>query len=409
MLRDRLLNLLHARSSPRARSHAHGHLPVRAFLHLLLIGMAALAALLTAHLVTDAEPSPVSNIPPVPLSGVRAIAPTGETYLRPGFSHQTLASPLRASLASPVVPLRPTENVETDDTLSDEVADVYAASQDDGYESRTLADQIDPREPYVLYTVRGGDTLSQIADTYDTTVDNILLNNAEVSDGGWIAPGEQILVPLGEVEGILYKVGHGETVARIVSKYLYVTVQDVIDHRPNNLYGGRNLLVGEYILLPGAEPPVQTPGGYVIGPPPPVSAGRFGLPVAGWSFISDPFGTDRGGGRIHTGIDLAFGGVTAASSIYASCDGWVSRVEWLTYSYGYYVIVDCGGGWETLYAHFREIVVRWGQSVTKGETVLGISGSTGYSTGEHLHFELRYNGQYLNPADYIHFPYSRAP
>ena len=124
----------------------------------------------------------------MPLSGVRAIAPTGETYLRPGVSHQTLASPLRASLAAPAVSLRPTDNVETDDTLSGEVADVYAASRDGGYESRTLADQIDPREPYVLYTVRSGDTLSEIADTYDTTVDNILLNNAEVSDGGWIAP-----------------------------------------------------------------------------------------------------------------------------------------------------------------------------------------------------------------------------
>ena len=409
MLRDRLLGLLGARSSLRARSHVHGRLPVRAVFHLLLIGMAALAALLTAHLVTDAEPAPVSHIPPVPLSGVRAIAPTGEAFLRPGVSHETLASPLRASLASFAASLRPTGNVETDDTLSDEVADVYAASQDSGYENRPLAEIIDPTRPYELYTVRGGDTLLAIALTYDTTVDNILLNNAEVVDAGSIPVGQQILVPLGEVEGILYKVGHGDTIARVVSRFLYVTVQDVIDHRPNNLYGGRSLLVGEYILLPGAEPPVQTPEGYVIGPPPPVSASRFGLPVAGWSFISDPFGTDRGGGRIHTGIDLAFGGVTAASSIYASCDGWVSRVEWLTWSYGYYVIVDCGGGWETLYAHFREIIVHRGQHVTKGETVLGISGSTGYSTGEHLHFEIRYNGQYLNPADYIHFPYSRAP
>ena len=402
MLRDQLLNLLHARSSPRARSEAHGRLPVRAALHLLLIGLAALATLLTAHLVTEAEPWPISRIPPVPLSGVRAIAPTGENFLRPGVSHETIASPRRAALVTPDV-LRPTENVDTDDTLSDRVADVSASRFDEGYESRTLADQIDPRAPYVLYTVRGGDTLLAIAFTYDTTVDNILLNNAEVADGDSIPVGQQILVPLGDVEGILYKVGHGDTVASIVARYLYVTVQDVIDHRPNNLFGGRDLQVGEYVLLPGAEPPVRTAGGYVIGPPPPVSATRFGLPVAAWNFISDPYGTDRGGGRIHTGIDLALSGPTGASSIYASCDGWVSRVEWLTYSYGYYVIVDCGGGWETLYAHFREIVVAWGQSVTKGQTVLGISGSTGYSTGEHLHFEIRYNGQYLDPEDYINF------
>ncbi|MXZ88682.1 MAG: hypothetical protein F4Z07_07530, partial [Dehalococcoidia bacterium] len=82
MLRDRLLSLLHERSSPRARSHAHGRLPVRAVLHLLLIGLAALAALLTAHLVTDAEPSPGAHIPTVPLSGVRDNDTPGEPYRR---------------------------------------------------------------------------------------------------------------------------------------------------------------------------------------------------------------------------------------------------------------------------------------------------------------------------------------
>ena len=263
--------------------------------------------------------------------------------------------------------------------------------------------------PYEVYTVRSGDTLGGIAATYDTTVDNILLNNAEVVDAGFIPVGEKILVPIGEVVGILYKVGHGETVARIVSKYLNVTVQDVLDHRPNNLDDGRDLLVGEYILLPGAEPPIQTPGGTVIGPPPPVSEGRFGLPVAGWSFISDPYGTDRGGGRIHTGIDLAFGGVTAASSIYASCDGWVSRVEWLTYSYGYYVIVDCGGGWEPSTPTSVRLLWGMGRASPRARPCFGISGSTGYSTGEHLHFEMPLQRPVPRSGGLHPLPYSRAP
>ena len=405
MLRDWLLGLLHGRSSPRARSHAHGHLPLRAGLHLLLIGIAALAALLTARLVTDTEAAQVSSIPPVPLSGVRAIAPTGESFLRPGVSHGTVESPLRAALATPQVPLRPTEDVAEGETISYGVGRATAAGQDAGYDVRALTDQIDPEEPYVIYTVRGGDTLGEIAETYSTSVDNILLNNAEVVEGDYIPVGQEILVPLGSVHGILYLVGHGETLSGIIDRHLDVTIDDVLDHRPNNLLSSNDIKPGSYILLPNARlkpPPVRSPDGWIITPPPPVSPGRFGLPLASWDFVSDLFGTDRGGGRIHTGIDLALGS-QPASSVYAACDGWVSRVEWLTYSYGYYVIVDCGDGWETLYSHFREIIVRWGETVRKGETILGISGSTGFSTGEHLHFEIRYNGQYLDPANYLNF------
>ena len=393
--RDDLLRLLGARSSSRARSHAHGRLPIRATLHLLLIGLAAIAVLLTAHLVTDAKPDPVSDIPPVPLSGVRAIAPTGETLLRPGVSHKTVSSPRRVSLPHRRAPVTPDFPVPRPSTGT-------------GCGEQPIANQIDPPAPYVLYTVKAGDTLGEIAESCDTTVDIILDNNAEVDAGGLIVPGEQILVPLGQVPGILYKVGHGETLHGIINRYWNVTVQEVIDHRPNNLSSPDDIEVGTYVLLPNAELKTHSPEGHPITQPPPVSAGRFGLPLAAWSFISDPYGTDRGEGRIHTGIDLALGGYPA-SSVYAACDGRVSRTEWLTWSYGYYVIVDCGDGWETLYSHFREIIVAWGQSVTKGVTILGISGSTGYSTGEHLHFEIRYNGTYLDPAEYIHFPDSRHP
>ena len=397
MLKDRLLSLL-STGSP---AHVHVHLPLRAGLHLLLLGVAAVGAILTAQLVSDAQPSLLPGIPPAPLSGVRAIAPSGETFLRPGVSHTTDESPLRASL-----PTQPSDNVPTDDTpftrIVDEVADA------EGCGRRALTEQIDPREPYVLYTIRPGDTLGHIAEACGSTVQNILLNNAEVDDAGFIPVGLQILVPLirEPIEtGILYKVGHGETLGAIIDDYLNVTVEDVIAYRPNGLSSATDIQPGDYVLLPNAEPkppPIVSPEGHVIGPPPPVSPGRFGLPLANWNLVSDTFGTPRGAGRIHTGIDLALGGYPA-SSVYASCDGWVSRTEWLTYSYGYYVIVDCGDGWKTLYAHFREITVSWGQSVAKGETLLGISGSTGFSTGEHLHFEIQYNGQYLDPAGYLDF------
>ena len=80
----------------------------------------------------------------------------------------------------------------------------------------------------------------------------------------------------------------------------------------------------------------------------------------------------------------------------------VSRTEYLTYSYGYHVIVDCGDGWSTLYAHMSEIRVNPGQKVSAG-AVLGISGVTGFTTGEHLHFEIRKNNVPVDPAAYLPF------
>ena len=378
---------------------------MRAALHLLFVGIAALAALITVGFVTETESWDVTSIPPPPLSGVRAIASTGEGLLRPGVSHETTESPLRGAPSGTRVTLRPTEGLAGGDTVSEAIGEAAAGGSDIGCGQNALTDRIDPLVPAVLYTVRPGDTLLEIANSCGTTIDNILLNNAEVSDGDFIPVGEQVLIPFDT--GILYKVGQGETLAGILEDYLYVTIEDVLAYRPNNLADASSIDPGQYVLLPGAEPkppPIVTPEGRpIVDRPPPASPGQFGLPLGGWSFVSDEWGVDRGGGRIHGGIDLALGGEFSGSPIYASCDGWVSRVEWLTYSYGYYVIVDCGGGWETLYAHFSEIIVSWGQSVTKGQTILGISGSTGFSTGEHLHFEIRYNGVTLNPRDYITF------
>jgi len=401
LLKESLLRFIGLRYRSPARSHVHGHLPFRFGLHLVLIAMAAVAALLTARLVSDAELVQVSTIPSSPLSGVRAIAPTGETFLRPGVSHATTESPLRDSL-----PNHQDSGEKPDEgTLTDGVGEASAEAEGAGCGLRALAEQIDPTEPYVLYVVRPGDTLGHIAEACGSTVNNILLNNAEVDDVSLIPIGLQILVPLIQAPietGILYKIGHGETLSDIIDDYINVTIDDVLAYRPNSLSDPGDIQPGEYILLPNAEPKPVSPDGWALTPPPPVSPGRFGLPLAAWSLISDTFGTPRGAGRVHTGIDLALGGYPA-SSVYASCDGSVSRVEHLTYSYGFYVIVDCGGGWETLYSHFREIIVSYGQGVTKGETILGISGSTGFSTGEHLHFEIRYNGQPQNPENYLDF------
>lgn len=102
-------------------------------------------------------------------------------------------------------------------------------------------------------------------------------------------------------------------------------------------------------------------------------------------------------GRYHGGIDFP---VSSGSNVYAAADGTVILVKHLTYSYGYYVMIDHGDGLSTLYAHNSQILVSTGQQVSRGQ-VIAYSGSTGNSTGPHCHFEVRVNGSQVNPFNYL--------
>ena len=100
----------------------------------------------------------------------------------------------------------------------------------------------------------------------------------------------------------------------------------------------------------------------------------------------------------HTGMDIA--GCGYGSNIYASAAGTVVKVKWGNTGYGYHVIINHGNGIQTLYAHMSNIYVKNGQYVNQGD-IIGAMGSTGNSTGTHLHFEVRINGQYVNPLNYV--------
>lgn len=102
--------------------------------------------------------------------------------------------------------------------------------------------------------------------------------------------------------------------------------------------------------------------------------------------------------KLHTGVDIASSGIRG-SSIYAAKGGTVLKAGYNT-GYGNYVLIDHGGGYATLYGHASTLTVSAGQTVSKGD-VLGYVGSTGYSTGPHLHFEIIKNGEYTNPLTYF--------
>ena len=123
----------------------------------------------------------------------------------------------------------------------------------------------------------------------------------------------------------------------------------------------------------------------------------FRWPLPGYSMITSGYGARWG--STHTGIDISGGGVYGASIVAAESGTVVlAGSHW---SYGNYVIVDHGGGYTTLYAHMSSLACSTGDYVSKGQTI-GYVGSTGNSTGPHLHFEVRVNGATQNPSSYVH-------
>lgn len=126
-----------------------------------------------------------------------------------------------------------------------------------------------------------------------------------------------------------------------------------------------------------------------------LGTGSFALPIQNYS-ISSHKGFRWG--RMHNGIDLA---APMGTKIYAADGGVVTYAGWKG-ELGYCIIIDHGGLFETLYGHCSKLIVSSGEKVYQGQNI-GLVGSTGKSTGAHLHFEVHYNGDIMNPEDYVNF------
>lgn len=122
--------------------------------------------------------------------------------------------------------------------------------------------------------------------------------------------------------------------------------------------------------------------------------GGFKWPAPGYGHITSPYGPRWG--KLHKGIDI---GSPMGAKIVASNEGKITTSAYNS-SYGNYVIINHGGGYMTVYAHLSKRLVSVGQYVAKGQTI-GLCGSTGHSTGPHLHFEIRVNGKAVNPQKYV--------
>ncbi len=236
--------------------------------------------------------------------------------------------------------------------------------------ARPGADQIS------IYVVRAGDTLSQIAELFNVSTNTIVWAN-DLSRGSFIRPGETLVIL--PVSGIRHTVVKGDTVASLAKKYKG-EVEEILDF--NGLAAGSSLSVGEVVIIPyGTAPQVTTvsTGAIARGAGGPALDGYFLRPVVG--------GTKTQGIHGYNGIDI---GASVGTSVLAAAAGEVivSRTYGYNGGYGQYIVIRHANGTQTLYGHLSQNFVFAGAQVVQGQ-VIGSVGSTGRSTGPHLHFEIR--------------------
>jgi murein DD-endopeptidase MepM/ murein hydrolase activator NlpD len=260
------------------------------------------------------------------------------------------------------------------------------------------------RSDVITYTVKAGDTLFGIAENFALRPETVLWGNYFVlqDDPHSLFPGQVLnILP---VDGTYHFVVAGNTLAQ-VARFYEVEPEAITDWSGNNLDPlNPELVPNTYLVIPGGQRELQTwevptitradttatvsnfgqcPGGYSGA----VGTGFFIWPadahfLSGYDFTA-----------IHHGLDID---ADLGAPLYASDSGVIVYAGPNDFGYGNLVVIDHGNGWQTVYGHLSQWNVDCGQSVLQG-ALIGLAGSTGRSSGPHLHFEVRYRGSYVNP------------
>jgi len=298
---------------------------------------------------------------------------------------------------------------------------IYAAGGALLYQQSDIIRQADPytiipdrpRRGVEEYIVQPGDILFTIANRFGVSPETILWNNQDTLDNDphRILPGTKLIIP--PVSGIIHTVQEGDTLEGIAAAYKTTVDAIVVDGAQwNNLLDGRLPPAGSTLIVPGGQREFK-------GWEPPrtnrVSASGGAAPTLG--MCADASGGLQGSGSFmwpanghwvsgynysawHPGLDLVG---RAGDPVYAADNGFVVYAGWSNVGYGNLIVIDHGNGWQTWYAHLSLAYVACGQNVWQGSTIGGI-GSTGNSSGPHLHFETRYQGGLPNPFNVLPAP-----
>ena len=237
---------------------------------------------------------------------------------------------------------------------------------------------------YQTYRVKSGDMIGFIADAFDVTQDTIISVN-NIKQSRLIQPGQYLKIP--SMPGIIYTVKkNGETATTIAEKY---KVNADKCASANNVSLDTELKAGTSLFVPDAELDWATRQE--------INGDLFKKPLHARYWLSSNYGWrnspfNAGSRTFHGGIDMA---VAQGTPIYAALDGTVSAVGYNA-TYGNYVIITHHSGYKTLYGHMKATACKKGNFVYTN-TIIGYVGSTGMSTGPHLHFTVYKNGKTINP------------
>lgn len=250
-----------------------------------------------------------------------------------------------------------------------------------------------PRVEITHYVVQSGDTIFGIAAQYGLAPETIMWANGRfVEDNPDLLRVGQELVIL-PVDGVYHQVGGGDTVEKIAAAYK-VEPAAIINYPINGLDASNpQITAGQWLIVPGGTKPYVPRTVVAYSGPIPEDAskgsGVFGWPTAGQ--ITQGY-WDR-----HRALDI---GAWNGAPVVAADSGYVVAAGWDDSGYGRIVVIDHGNGFQSLYAHMQVYYVEVGDSVAKGESI-GEVGTTGNSSGPHLHFEIHNSGVQRNPFGFL--------
>jgi len=264
-----------------------------------------------------------------------------------------------------------------------------------------VGESVAPRTEMIIYNVSPGDTISTIASKHGISISTLLWAN-DLTVKSIIKPGDDLKIM--PVDGVTHTVKSGETLTGLAKEF----DADKSEILAFNHLEDDVLNIGTELIIPGGKPPTPKQAA-------PKIANVFKKPSATTTPAYSPSNgvnkTPSGTAMIwptdlhvitqyfgwrHTGLDID---CHFTNNNYAAADGIVKYSGWKG-GYGNVVEIDHGNGMMTRYGHHKSLYVKAGQHVSQGEAI-GMCGTTGYSTGTHLHFEVIKNGKFQNPLEYV--------
>jgi len=329
-------------------------------------------------------------------------------------------TPSQESIALAGADPTPTTGVPEGESVQAEMPDFQAAPSYHGGVRRTALIHTSipsrPRVDVLTYTVEQGDSVFQIAEQFGLKPETILWGNFQTlaDNPHRLRPGQELnILP---VNGTYHEWSKGESFTR-VAEYYGVDPMDIVEWpgNPLDIYDfdieNPQIEPGTMLIVPGGARELVDYGPPAITRDNPAAAstygpghcgtiyqGAVGVGVFLWPtterWIS---GYDYNPGANHPAIDIAG---SIGNPVWAADNGVVVYAGWSNYGYGNLIVIDHGNGWQTLYAHLNSIAVGCGQSVNQGQAIGGL-GTTGNSSGAHLHFEMIYSGSKVNPWNFL--------